>query len=463
MFNSLKNKKTILVTNICALLSLLLLMSCKIAKIAPENYGVATSNKLAITQNESNKGLTINFSNSLLTDSNLLNAHIGICVYEPLTKKYLIDHQGDKYFVPCSNVKIATCYAAMKYLDDSIVGLKYLENDSIVYIQGTADPSFLHKDYKIQKIYNWLNTKKNKKIILCNNKFTENSLGKGWAWDDFKEPYMAERSAMPLYGNVVNFYYKNGYKTIPKFFEKFINNKIIPTDANAKFNISRSIGKNDFYINQGKKMITEITFSTNETPHIITALLTDTLHRNIENGSHITSQKLYSQPTDSLLKKMMQNSDNFIAEQVLLMISNKLLDQMNDEEIIDTLLKTDFKNLPQKPKWVDGCGLSRYNLFTTRDIVFMLNKMKTEFSWERITNIFPTANQGTLYGFYKKYVNKIFAKTGTLSNNTALSGFIVTNTGKQLLFSILLNNYLTSNQMARQAIENFVSNLIEGY
>src|SRR5207253_2251461 len=94
--------------------------------------------------------------------------------------------------------------------------------------------------------------------------------------------------------------------------------------------------------------------------------------------------KLYSQPTDSLLKPMMHNSDNFFAEQTLLMISNEKLGFMNDAAIIDTLLRADYKSLPQKPRWVDGSGLSRYNLFTPQDFVAILEKIKAEFGMERI-------------------------------------------------------------------------------
>src|SRR5688572_26487982 len=62
----------------------------------------------------------------VLNTKSLQTAHVGISIYEPATKKYWFDHQGDKYFVPASNTKIPTCYAAMKYLGDSLLGIRYL-------------------------------------------------------------------------------------------------------------------------------------------------------------------------------------------------------------------------------------------------------------------------------------------------------------------------------------------------
>ena len=65
--------------------------------------------------------------------------------------------------------------------------------------------------------------------------------------------------------------------------------------------------------------------------------------------------KIKSQPTDSLFKPMMHFSDNFFAEQTLLMVSNEYLGYMSDEKIIEALLNADLKDAPQKPKWVDKC------------------------------------------------------------------------------------------------------------
>src|SRR5215217_7755139 len=61
---------------------------------------------------------------NVINDPGLQTAHVGISIYEPATGKYLYNYQGDKYFIPASNTKLPTCYAAMKYLGDSLVAAR---------------------------------------------------------------------------------------------------------------------------------------------------------------------------------------------------------------------------------------------------------------------------------------------------------------------------------------------------
>src|SRR6476661_3184803 len=71
------------------------------------------------------KQISKSVSPFILNDSSLKTAHVGISIYEPAANKYWFNYQGEHYFTPASNTKIPTCYAAMKYLGDSLVGLKY--------------------------------------------------------------------------------------------------------------------------------------------------------------------------------------------------------------------------------------------------------------------------------------------------------------------------------------------------
>ena len=95
--------------------------------------------------------------------------------------------------------------------------------------------------------------------------------------------------------------------------------------------------------------------------------------------------------------------------------------------------------------------------------MYILNKLKNEFGLERLKNILPTGGEGTLGAYYKKDAGFIFAKTGTLSNHCALSGFIITKKNKLLVFSVLNNHYQTSATPVRRAVEKFLENIREKY
>jgi D-alanyl-D-alanine carboxypeptidase/D-alanyl-D-alanine-endopeptidase (penicillin-binding protein 4) len=156
---------------------------------------------------------------------------------------------------------------------------------------------------------------------------------------------------------------------------------------------------------------------------------------------------------------MMFNSDNFFAEQTLLMVSNEKLGVMNDGRIIDSLLSSDLKELPQKPRWADGSGLSRYNLFTPADFVWLLNKMRTEFGIERLKRILPTGGTGTLGNYYKSDSGYIFAKTGSLNGVICISGYLYSKQNHLLIFSVLVNNHTGSPSGIRRAVEQYLEEI----
>ena len=187
----------------------------------------------------------------------------------------------------------------------------------------------------------------------------------------------------------------------------------------------------------------------------------DLQHRKHLNDSSLIT--VYSHPIDSLLKPMMYNSDNFFADLLLLMVGNEKLGYMKDEKIIDDLLINDFNDIPQQPRWVDGSGLSRYNLFTPQSFVYIINKLCVDFGTERMKQILPTGGNGTLKNYYLPAKNAIYAKTGSLSNNTAISGFLFTNKGKCLIFSILLNNFIGSGASVKHSIEDFLLLIMRKY
>ncbi|MBP7345148.1 MAG: D-alanyl-D-alanine carboxypeptidase/D-alanyl-D-alanine-endopeptidase [Sediminibacterium sp.] len=406
---------------------------------------------------------------SILEKPELIPAHVGISLFDSKTEKFLYNYQADKYFIPASNTKIFTCYAAMKNLSDSIVAFEYLPDEENIALRFTGDPSFLHPDFEEQRAYDFLKANA-PKITIVAPRYHATAFGNGWAWNDYDADYSPERSPMPIYGNLV-YFGKNGNRitVTPKAFKDSL--VIFSSTEDGRYTINREKDQNSFTVEKSNRVFngTAIPFVVKkEMDQLMIPLLEDTLNRvlNYANAVAVDQpnwKKFYSQPTDSLLKIMMHRSDNFFAEQTLLMVGNEKIGMMDDSKVIDTLLKLDMKGMPHQPRWVDGSGLSRYNMMTPQDFIWVLNKMKQEQPWERIKTIFPTGNTGTLGGLYKGYENKIFAKTGTLTGHVALSGFVITNQGKELIFSIMVNAHQSAAGTIRKHIEQFLTTVISEY
>jgi D-alanyl-D-alanine carboxypeptidase/D-alanyl-D-alanine-endopeptidase (penicillin-binding protein 4) len=407
----------------------------------------------------------------VLQKQEITSAHIGISIMDATSGKYLYNYQGDKYFVPASNTKIPTCYAAMKYLGDSLVGLKYADiNDSTVLIKGVGDPTLLAREYKQHAVVDFLKQQQKQIILTASNDWKAALYGSGWTWNDYDAAYMPERNELPIYGNtIIISKTAKGFKTNPAALNNIVEGLTIDSSLNGRFYLQRSQWSNTFSIEKSAaKFVSQETPLSTGKIMLPSVLLMDATGKEIsvtlnKDSKAYAWKTVKSQPTDSMLKPMMHRSDNLYAEQSLLMVSDKLLGVMDDDKIIDTLLKTDFANLPQPPRWVDGSGLSRYNLFTPQDFVYILQKMKTEFDWNRITTIFQTGGEGTINSYYKNLQGKIYAKTGTLSGQVALSGYLITKKNKTLIFSVLVNNHQTSATTVRRAVEAFITNLYEKY
>ncbi len=443
---------------------------------------------------------------TILKDSAVNTGHIGISIYDPAANKYLYNHNATQYFIPASNTKLFTLYAGMKYLGDSLIGGYYQKiSDSAINFIATGDPTFLHPDFTNQPILDFFK-KGNQKIYVSGN-YNDEALGYGWAWDDYNGSYMAERNIFPLHGNVISIDI-NGYKEIkknhsvpnwkinPLFFESFIPNIYLLDEKvrasridsseqiklTKKFDVARGRMDNKLSLIQSESVFTktELPFYTNKKLTSVEILSKDfnldlvnggTVHTIEHHGIKVNyfplTTPIKTQSSDTLFKIMMHRSDNFFAEQTLIMASkrgwNNLADKNETLVLIDTVLKLHLNKLTQRPKWVDGSGLSRYNLFTPQSFVQILNQLKLEFGLTRLQTILPTGGTGTLTSYFKKYAGNIFAKTGTLSNNCALSGYLITKKGKLLIFSILNNNYITGATPIRKAVEKFLGVIIEKY
>lgn len=394
----------------------------------------------------------------------------GLAVYDPVLRKMLYTHNADKYFTPASNTKLLTLYTGLKMLGDSLPGIKYtIKGDSLIF-RGTGDPSFLNPDLPTSKVYSFLKDNEHQ-LFYAPPVYREKSLGPGWAWDDYDSYYSAEKIDLPIYGNLIEIKFDKGSAT-PKVFPDLFKDSISPLKFKKPQNkyTQREIASNKMKYEDFKReeeFIQHIPFKFSL--KLIPKLLSDTLDKKVEMYPYETTNLefnkiLYSVPSDSIYKRMMQASDNFIAEQILLMAADKVSDSIKTSITIDYMKETYLKDLPDEPMWYDGSGLSRYNLFTPRTMVKLIEKIEKEMPKEKLFKIMAVGGEsGTLKNYYKAETPYIYAKTGTLRNNHSLSGFLVTKSGRILIFSFMNSNYTVPTSDLKKAMTDILERIRDNF
>ncbi|MEZ4808947.1 MAG: D-alanyl-D-alanine carboxypeptidase [Allomuricauda sp.] len=394
--------------------------------------------------------------NGQLRDKSLKNSFHGLVVMNPKTGKTVYNFNGEAYFTPASNVKIVTFYSALKLLPKNIPAVTYAVSNDTLFVEGTGDPSWLHPYLQDSTAIQWL--KKQGTIALYLQNFREDRYGPGWAWEDYDAYFSPERSPLPLYGNVVTISYTDSLNVSPVFFRGNVSLK----DTIRH----RDEFSNRFYIEPTSQDTLEVPFLTSD--GLTKRLLETVLEKEIVLSDHFPNadkRTLYGMESDSIYKHMLLESDNFLAEQLLLTASSTLSDTLGTQKTIARMLDTDLKDLEQQPRWVDGSGLSRYNLFTPKSLVQVLQKLYAEIPEERLFKIFPMWDaSGTVEKWKDPTIEPfIFAKSGSLGNNYNLSGYLKTKSGKLLIFSFMNNHFKIPTSQIRNTIYTTLQEIYETY
>jgi serine-type D-Ala-D-Ala carboxypeptidase/endopeptidase (penicillin-binding protein 4) len=119
---------------------------------------------------------------------------------------------------------------------------------------------------------------------------------------------------------------------------------------------------------------------------------------------------------------------------------------------------------PEAYSFQDGSGLARLNLVTPGTVVQLLRHMYQSPNRDEWIGLLPVAGQdGTLSARFGQSpaAGRVFAKTGSLSHVSALSGYVRRDEGEWLAFSILVNNYNTRPAEVRGIMDRICNLLLE--
>ena len=408
----------------------------------------------------------------MLDTSEVFSANLtGFALYDTERDSMIFGQNEQRYFTPASNTKLFTFYTGLKLLPDSLRALEYVVRGDSLIFWGTGDPSLLHPDLGNRRVYDFLK-RSDKKLYFSDSNFKDELLGPGWSWSDYQYYYQTEKTPLPLYGNTVRFEVEeiemrkiadtdSGLSVSPKYFRAYVKEG----GGSGEAFLHRGMTSNSFhYTPEADTTAYTLEKPFHYSPQLITEMLGDTLGKEVEYTDMKQPdalQQLYSIPSDTAYKRMLRQSDNFIAEQLLFVTASELGTPLNSSSVIDTMMAKHLKFISREPQWVDGSGLSRYNMVTPASMVELLTAIDKEFEKDReLFELLPAGGEsGTIENWYAARDSGgpyVYAKTGTLSNNHCLSGYLLTESGKKLIFSFMNNHYVGSSSVVKKEMEKIL-------
>jgi D-alanyl-D-alanine carboxypeptidase/D-alanyl-D-alanine-endopeptidase (penicillin-binding protein 4) len=396
-------------------------------------------------------------SRDLQTNPIYTDHFTGVALYDPARQKALIQYNADKPFTPASNTKLFSFYTGLLSLPDSLPVLRYVTNGDSLIFWGTGNPLLLHPDLPDTTALAFLR-KRPERLFFSSGNYTGPRFGPGWAWDDYNDDYSPELAPLPMYGNVVRF--RNGPQSVSTAIpRRFSDSLRISNDDKSGVNSVRRLEYSNQFIGSigNKSSRQDVPFRWSA--ELAAQLLADTLHRPVDVINRPLTpitRLLRGSSTDSLYKRMLYVSDNQFAEQVLFMASAErglptLTPTTELRSVADSVL-----HLPTtSARWVDGSGLSRYNVFTPNVLIDLLGRIYAKVPQQRLFALLPAAGQsGTLKSLAMNEKPYVFAKSGSMTGVYNLSGYLLTRSGKVLYFSIMHNNFTQSvSEMRRRTGE----------
>jgi D-alanyl-D-alanine carboxypeptidase/D-alanyl-D-alanine-endopeptidase (penicillin-binding protein 4) len=447
-------------------------------------------------------------------DSAFAHAHWGAKIKSLQTGKVWYELNSEKMFMPASNEKIPTSAAALQKLGpdfrfttklQSTGGIvdSVLTGDLIVWSNG--DPTIYERLYdSTTAVFNnfadslkQLGIKQvNGRIIGDDNAFDDNHIGYGWTHGGLKYWYSAKVGALQLNENYVDFYIippnskQDSVKIIPNVHSDYftVKNNITVTDTGRNdIDLDKEFGTEEFVFSGTVRAGTD-TIMNSPTIHNPTGFYVTVLKEVLEkNGIEITGGavdcdeineydslalhttdlvKYKSPPNSEILKILMKRSQNLYAETMTRVLGWKYKGKGSFRKGRHLVYQTlnNFSIDTSMIQYMDGSGLSRYNYISPAQIVKILEGMRTSRYWDVWYGIMPVAGiDGTLK--YRMRGNaaegNVHAKTGTISNVRALSGYVTTAAGEDLVFSFLVNGHLLSSKDTERITDSVLKMIAE--
>jgi D-alanyl-D-alanine carboxypeptidase/D-alanyl-D-alanine-endopeptidase (penicillin-binding protein 4) len=178
-----------------------------------------------------------------------------------------------------------------------------------------------------------------------------------------------------------------------------------------------------------------------------------------------------SMPLTQLIKKMLKESNNLIADALFVELGRQFTDHGGNWQggalAVLHFLHEKVNINTKEIRIEDGSGISRYNLIRPAQLAQLLIYIRRHDElYKIIFKALPiSGTDGTLAWRMRQSsaLSRVHAKTGTMTGVSALAGFIERRDGHQLVFSIMMNGWIGKLRKWRAAEDHWLVMLAEGH
>ncbi len=423
----------------------------------------------------------------------------GVKVQSVSNGESLFELNAEKLLVPASNMKLLTAISALELLGpDYRYSTKIkasgrieegtLKGDLIVVGSGdptlgarlsSPDPLKFEDGSPLAVFLDWVQRLKDigiKRIqgdIIGNDEvFGEGDLGKGWSWDDLAYGYAAPIGGLQYNENIVVLQVNRqrsssgvpAVEMIPHYPSLQINNLLtfVPGWREWEYDLDRIMGgsgivlrgsvpsgKDNLWVTVSVERPAEFFLSTLKRVMSDQGIKIDGVARVLPSEAKLKNARtlfIHESPDIRFIVRiLLKISQNLYAETLVRTMDRRPFAKTFEKGREALGLVMEYAGISEDSYVIaDGSGLSRYNLLTPEAIIRLLQFAFLQPYREDFFKALPIAGvDGTISQRLRGTVaaSKVRAKTGSLDRVRSLSGYVMTDDGEILAFSMIVNNY----------------------
>jgi serine-type D-Ala-D-Ala carboxypeptidase/endopeptidase (penicillin-binding protein 4) len=453
-------------------------------------------------------------SGTLLADSSLMHASLSLCIADANTGEVLFDYNSGISLAPASVMKLITSAAAIELL-----GPDYTFKTTVGYtgnlnkrtgrlkgnliILGGGDPTLGSKYFPESQtdfLSGWITAIKKfgikrikGRVITDDSYFDYLPVPAKWLWEDEGNYYGAGAYGLSVYDNTYEIHLQTfADSTIP------VIKKILPEECRPELsNFLIASGTSDegyvFAAPYSSRGWLSGTIPVNKDEFVLKASITDPplllarivteklrtdgiktsgnpttirLSQNYKGDKLVAITETISPPLSDIIGVLNHESVNLFAEHLIKELGKRFRNDGSTAagaSVINDFLKS--SGLDTNGMFIeDGSGLSPLDAINTRELVRLLVYMKKngKHFGEYYASLPDAGKDGTLKNYFKDPVfdSRLRAKSGSMTRVRSFAGYFTTISGKNMVFSIIINNYSGPVQKISSEIEDNLKELI---